>query len=146
MARAMARVAAMQLIFEHFAGGEGGMPTLQMIYDELLAEHPDGMTQSDPGMADRAWIERVLQGVIENQEELDERIQAVSKNWRIERMAQVDLTILRLAAWELLYETDVPGSVVINEAVEMANTYASEGSGRFINGILGTILRLRETP
>lgn len=146
MARAMARVAAMQLIFEHFAGGEGGMPTLQMIYDELRAEHPDGMTQSDPGMADRARIERVLQGVIENQEELDERIQAVSKNWRIERMAQVDLTILRLAAWELLYETDVPGSVVINEAVEMANTYASEGSGRFINGILGTILRQRETP
>ena len=56
-------------------------------------------------------------------------------------MARVDLAIMRMAVWELLNEDDVPGPVVINEAVELANRYSGEGSGRFINGILGTILR-----
>ena len=59
-------------------------------------------------------------------------------------MPRVDLTILRLAAWEILYEEDVPGSVAINEAVELASRYSDPDSGRFINGVLGTILREKE--
>ena len=56
----------------------------------------------------------------------------------------MDLTILRLATYEILYEDDVPGSVAINEAVELANRYSEPSSGRFINGVLGTILRDKE--
>ena len=144
MARATARVAAMQMIYERFAGGQGGEDTLQMIYEELREDKARPVADEDPGVADRAWIEQILQGVMTCQPELDERIAAASRNWSIDRMARVDLTILRLAVWEILHEKDVPGSVVINEAVEMANSYSGENSGRFINGILGTILRQQE--
>ena len=144
MARATARVAAMQMIFERCAGGQGGEDTLQMIYEELREDKARPVAAEDPGLADRAWIEQILQGVLTSREELDRRIAAASRNWSIDRMARVDLTILRLAVWEILNEPEVPGSVVINEAVEMANSYSGENSGRFINGILGTILRARE--
>ncbi len=131
----------MQMIFERFAGGQGGEDTLRMVYEELREDKARPVADEDPGLADRAWIEQILQGVLASREELDQRISAASRNWSIDRMARVDLTILRLAVWEILHEQDVPGSVVINEAVEMANCYSGENSGRFINGILGTILR-----
>ena len=131
MSRITARSAVMQMIYEQLAGGEGGEETLQMVYDE-------------PGKADRAYITRVLDGVLNNLDELDAEISAASRGWTIQRMPKVDLTILRLATWEILHEDDVPGSVSINEAVELAGRYSEPSSGRFINGVLGTILRKKE--
>ena len=80
----------------------------------------------------------------ERLEELDAEIQAASPRWNVSRMPKVDLTILRLAAWEILHEEDVPGSVAINEAVNLATRYSEPTSGRFVNGVLGTILRKKE--
>ena len=137
----------MQMIYEHLAGGEGGEETLQMVYDELRAEGVPGVEairDNEPGAADRAYITRVLDGVVNHLDELDREIEAASRDWRVERMPRVDLTILRLATWEILHEEDVPGSVAINEAVELASRYSEPASGRFINGVLGTILRKKE--
>ena len=147
MARITARVAVMQMIYEHLAGGEGGEETLQMVYDELRKDGVPGVDEirpTEPGEADRAYISRILDGVLSHVTELDEKISAASVNWSLERIAKVDLTILRLATYEILYEDDVPGSVAINEAVELANRYSEPSSGRFINGVLGTILRDKE--
>ena len=147
MARVTARAAVMQMIYEHLAGGEGGEETLQMVYDELRAEGVPGVEavrDNEPGEADRAYITRVLAGVVSHLAELDGEIEAASRDWRVERMPRVDLTILRLATWEILHEEDVPGSVAINEAVELASRYSEPASGRFINGVLGTILRKKE--
>ena len=147
MARITARAAVMQMIYEHLAGGEGGEETLQMVYDELRKDGVPGVDEirpSEPGEADRAYISRILDGVLSHVTELDEKISAASVNWSLERIAKVDLTILRLATYEILYEDDVPGSVAINEAVELANRYSEPSSGRFINGVLGTILRDKE--
>ena len=147
MARVTARAAVMQMIYEHLAGGEGGEETLQMVYDELRAEGVPGVEavrDNEPGEADRAYITRVLDGVVNHLTELDGEIKAASRDWRVERMPRVDLTILRLATWEILHEEDVPGSVAINEAVELASRYSEPASGRFINGVLGTILRKKE--
>lgn len=148
MARITARAAVMQMIYEHLAGGEGGEETLQMVYDELRKDGVPGVDEirpTEPGEADRAYISRILDGVLSHVTELDEKISAASVNWSLERIAKVDLTILRLATYEILYEDDVPGSVAINEAVELANRYSEPSSGRFINGVLGTILRDKET-
>ncbi len=134
----------MQMIFEQLAGGQGGDETLQMVYDELREENELGVKDADPGVADRAWIEKVLSGVLDHMDALDEKIQAASRNWTIDRMPWVDLTILRLGAWEILYEDDVPGSVAISEAVTLAGRYSEPASSRFINGVLGTILREKE--
>ncbi len=147
MARVTARAAVMQMIYEHLAGGEGGEDTLKMVYDELREEGVPGIDvirENEPGADDRAYITRVLDGVVNHLDELDEQIQAASRDWTIERMPKVDLTILRLATWEILHEDDVPGSVAINEAVELAGRYSEPVSGRFINGVLGTILRKKE--
>lgn len=73
--------------------------------------------------------------------ELDERINAVATGWKTSRMAKVDLTILRLALYEILYDDEVPEKVAINEAVELAKIYGGEDSSAFVNGILGKLVR-----
>ena len=140
MSRATARVAAMQMIYETCAGGEGGEDTLSMVYDELREEQRP-LKDGEPTLSEREWISRVVAGVVGELDDLDARIGKASQNWSVDRMARVDLAIMRMAVWELLHEDDVPGPVVINEAVELANRYSGEGSGRFINGIRGTIRR-----
>ncbi len=136
----------MQMIFEHLEGGQGGEDTLRMVYEQLRENGLPGVSvrQSEPGADDRAYIEQVMAGVLSHLDELDEQIQAASRNWTVDRMPRVDLTILRLAAWEILYEQGVPGPVAINEAVTLAECYSDPASGRFINGVLGTILRRKE--
>ena len=147
MARSTARAAVMQMIFENLAGGEGGEETLQMVYEALREEGVPGVaeiSEKEPGKSDRAYITRVLEGVLNNLDDLDAEIQAASPRWQLSRMAKVDLTILRLATWEILHEKDVPGSVAINEAVKLANRYSEPASGRFVNGVLGAELRKKE--
>ncbi len=146
MARTTARAAVMQMIFENLAGGEGGDETLALVYEALRKDGLPGVEIQDhePGKSDRAYIARVLDGVLNHLDELDAAIQAASPRWSVSRMPKVDLTILRLAAWEILHEDDVPGSVAINEAVNLANCYSEPTSGRFINGVLGTILRSKK--
>lgn len=147
MSRTTARAAVMQLIYERVSGGEGGEDSLQMIYEQLREEtaqeeHP--VAEGEPRSRDRAYIQMLLEGVLSHLDEIDQRIAEVSQGWALDRMARVDLTILRMAAWEILYEEDVPGSVVVSEAVNLAKRYSEPNSGRFINGILGTILRAKE--
>lgn len=147
MARTTARAAVMQMIYEHLAGGEGGEETLQMVYEQLREAGVPGVDEvraDEPGEKDRAYITRVLEGVLDHMDELDEQISSAAVDWTLDRMPLVDLTILRMATWELLHEEDVPGSVAINEAVELAGRYSEPVSGRFINGVLGTILRRKE--
>ena len=147
MARTTARAAVMQMIFENLAGGEGGEDTLAMVYEALRHEGIPGVkiNNNEPNDTDKAYIARVLDGVLNHLDELDAEIQAASPRWNVSRMPKVDLTILRLAAWEILHEEDVPGSVAINEAVNLATRYSEPTSGRFVNGVLGTILRKKES-
>jgi N utilization substance protein B len=73
--------------------------------------------------------------------EIDSAISAVSKHWRLERMAVTDRNILRLAVAEILFAADVPAKVAIDEAIELAKKYGDESSGRFVNGILDAVAR-----
>ncbi len=81
----------------------------------------------------------LLLGVCAHLKELDTLIGTASKNWRLERIAKVDRTILRLAVYELLYRDDIPPKVSINEAVDLGKKFGTEESGAFINGILDNI-------
>ena len=146
MSRTTARAAAMQMIFEKISGGQGGEDTLLMVYNELRDEGTKSVNADDPSLKDRAYIQAAFEGVMEHLDEIDQALAKHSKNWRLDRMGSVDLTILRLAAWEILFAEgwDVPGSVAISEAVHLAKQYADEDSGRFINGVLGSLLREKE--
>ena len=91
------------------------------------------------------YSERLVLGVVDHRPEIDERLAAVSDNWAIDRMPVVDRAILRLATYEMLFVDDVPISVTINEAVELAKKFGGEDdSSRFVNGVLGRIARLIE--
>lgn len=91
---------------------------------------------------DQNYIQEKYEKVVENSEEIDGLINQVSKGWKTKRMSRVDLTILRLAVYELKYEEAVPVSVAINEAVELGKRFGGETSSSFINGILGQIAKM----
>ncbi|MFW6457770.1 MAG: transcription antitermination factor NusB [Planctomycetota bacterium] len=82
---------------------------------------------------------RLIEGVMENGEEVDAVVQETAENWRMERMPTVDRNILRLATYELLYQVDTPPKVAINEAIELAKKFSTENSPMFVNGVLDKI-------
>lgn len=84
----------------------------------------------------RHFAELLVYGVSENLERIDREIKSYSTNWALDRMARVDLAILRLAAFELIYCPDVPLNVVINEAIELGKRFGTEETAAFINGVL----------
>jgi N utilization substance protein B len=85
------------------------------------------------------FAERIVLGVLDHGQEIDQLIKRFSKNWRLDRMNLVDRNILRMAIFELLYCNDIPPKVTLNEAVDLGKRYGSEDSGSFINGILDRI-------
>lgn len=147
MSRTTARAAAMQMIFEKISGGQGGEETLKMVYDELRADGLPGVERiekKEPDQQDREYITAALEGVLAHREEIDEKIGETAVGWPLDRMSLVDLTILRLAVWEIYYAEDVPGSVSIAEAMELTERFSDPEDKAFVNGILGTILREHE--
>jgi transcription antitermination protein NusB len=85
------------------------------------------------------FAEELVEGVTANREAIDEVLSAHSEHWKLDRMASVDRTILRLAVFELLHRPDVPAGAAIDEAVRAAKELSTEDSGRFVNGVLGKI-------
>lgn len=119
----------MQLIYECEMGGCGAPDTLA----EILEVSPEE--------ENAAYMTKLVRGVQENKQEIDDRIASFLRSgWRLERISRVDLSILRLAVYEMLYEKE-PAAVVINEAVELSHTYSTEEIGAFINGVLASISR-----
>jgi len=90
------------------------------------------------------FARRLVTQTVEHVEKIDGVIQSHAEHWRLDRMAVVDRNILRLATQELLFDTETPGTVVINEAIEIARRYSAQESPQFINGILDSIKRERE--
>jgi N utilization substance protein B len=91
-----------------------------------------------PG-AVRMFAEELVAGIVAHRDDLDRLIEEKSRNWALPRMAKVDLNILRLAAYELLYRADIPKNVTLNEAIEVAKKFGTEDSPSFVNGILDEI-------
>lgn len=89
---------------------------------------------------DRMYIQEKYGRIKENLPEIDEMLGSASKGWRMERMGKVELTLLRLAVYEMKYDDDIPVGVAINEAVELAKTFGGDGSPAFINGILAKLV------
>jgi N utilization substance protein B len=128
--RREARERALSLLYE--ADAKGITPVA------LLAELP---VTPDP------FARSLVAGVGTESGRLDALIQRFSPDWAIDRMPVVDRTLLRMATWELLEEPRTPTGAIISEAVELAKTYSTEESGRFVNGVLGSIaLEVRSAP
>ncbi len=102
--------------------------------------------EKNPAERDRAYTDEVIRGVIEKQREIDRTLSKYTKNWDVERLGVLDRIVLRVAVYEMLFRSDIPPVVSINEAVEIAKAYSSKGSGRFVNGVLDRIQKELDRP
>jgi len=92
------------------------------------------------------FTDDLITGVRDNQPQIDAMIKAVAENWRLDRMAAIDRNILRLGAYEVVFRSEVPAKVAINEALELAKRYSTAQSSRFVNGILDRVFQLHVEP
>lgn len=130
MRRTEARELFMQLLFQMDIQNEYNKEHK----DKFIKEYMEGSSQLD-------YFNELFDLIIENLPIIDEMLEALSDNWKITRMAKVDLAILRLSVAEILYMDAVPDSASINEAIDLAKKFGGEDSGKFINGILGKVVR-----
>jgi transcription antitermination protein NusB len=93
---------------------------------------------------DKDFITTLVEGVTTKQDELDAIIQPVAPDWPLSQIARIDRSILRIGVYELYFGQNVPKKVVINEAVELAKSFGAENSSKFVNGVLGTVLKQLE--
>lgn len=87
------------------------------------------------------YAETLLTGYLSNADSINSRIQSLSDGWKLERMPNVDKSILRIAAWEILHNDEVPNEVAISEAVNLAAEYSTEESAKFVNGLLARLAK-----
>jgi len=135
MSRKTAREVAMKIAFSQLLGGENS-------HESVLEQ--SGIAEQ-PTKEDFLYSEQIVQGIHENLEQIDAWIAASAIGWEIERMAKVDLCILRIAVYEMFFCEDIPCSVSINEAVELAKRFGGDRSSAYINGILGTLAKKKDT-
>jgi N utilization substance protein B len=122
---------------------------LQLLYQyEVTEKPPESMqdeseewTKATDGV--REFADRLLRGVLDHLEVIDQQLTEQTAHWRLERLAAVDRNILRLALFELLYDADTPHAVVIDEAIEIAKKFGAEESPRFVNGVLDGFVKRR---
>lgn len=118
---------------------------LQVLFEIDLTEHalPDVMRRYTEDLAlpepVRAYLDRLVMGVARDRTAIDDEIYAAAPAFPVAQLPAVDRNILRLAIYELRNEPDVPLKAAINEAIELAKQYGGENSGRFVNGVLGTV-------
>ena len=131
MSRRRAREYALQILFQIDL-------TASELNQKLKDDFWEGSREDDNV---KEFTEAIVRGTTENIAPLDDVIRKAAENWQLERMAVIDKSILRIAAYELIHMPDIPSSVTINEAIEISKKYSTEESASFINGILDRILR-----
>ncbi|GAB1475357.1 transcription antitermination factor NusB [Bacillota bacterium] len=143
--RRLTRECAMQFLYETDMQGGYGPDSRSLFISQLKQlRNYDDERIADTEAAypiDEDYFKRAIDTVEGNKDEIDRLLAAAADNWRIDRISKVDLAILRLSTAEMKYMDDIPHSVSINEAVELAKRFGNHDSGKFINGVLGKIAR-----
>jgi transcription antitermination protein NusB len=137
--RHLGRIVALQTLYEQDFRREMDDPGLDL--EDVLARN---ISRYEETIEDKAFIENLVRGVDTKASELDDIIRPVAPEWPIEQIARMDRVILRIGVYELMFDNSVPPKVVINEAVELAKAFGGDNSSKFINGVLGTVLRNQE--
>ena len=131
--RHLSRSIAMQSLYEWDFGGKKP-EKLEKIVERNLQEF-------GPGLEDKEFVWEIMKGVVKHLKDIDSIIIKAAPEWPLEQITIVDRNVLRIGIFELLYanKEEVPPKVAINEAIELAKSFGGESSGKFINGVLGTI-------
>ena len=132
-ARTKARKRALDILFQADVRGEE-LPVMLAVEAKRAASEPDRQ-------ASWLYARDIVDGVSDNRDAIDEQITTFAKDWSLQRMPAVDRALLRIGAWEILYNDDVPTAVAIDEAVELAKEFSTDDSGSFVHGVLARIAR-----
>ncbi len=132
--RHLSRSIAMQSLYEWDFSGKAG--DLEKIVDRNIKEF-------GPGLEDQSLVWQIVTGVVEHLIKINKIIEQAAPEWPLNQITIVDRNILRIGLFELLYanKEEVPPKVAINEAIELAKSFGGESSGKFINGVLGTVYK-----
>jgi N utilization substance protein B len=128
--RRAARELALKVLFQIDVGKLPPEEVLETSFEQVPVD-PD----------EQAYVTEVVRGTLAHLAEVDRIIGSLAAGWKLERIANVDKNVLRLALYEIDHREDIPTSVSVNEAIEIAKKYSTEDSGKFVNGILGSYLR-----
>lgn len=134
--RHLSRSIAMQSLYEWDFYGKKSEAALKNIVEKNIKEF-------GPGMEEHDFIWKLVDGVVSHIKEIDKIIETAAPEWPINQITIVDRNILRMGLYELLFgnKEEAPPKVAINEAIELAKTFGGENSGKFINGVLGTVFK-----
>lgn len=130
MSRRVAREIAFKILFQTDIGRNPWQEVLTRTMNELNLPEKS-----------KNFLEVLVKGTVKNLKEIDSEIMKYAQDWKLERMANTDRNILRMAIYEIRFMEDIPPGVTVNEAVELAKKYGDEESGKFVNGILGNVVR-----
>lgn len=139
--RHLGRIIALQTLYEQEMKQDADDQAFEL--DVVLARNIERYEES---LDDVEFIKQLVSGVSNQADELDAKLQPVAPEWPIDQIARMDRLVLRIGLYELENEADVPPKVVINEAVELAKAFGGDNSSKFVNGVLGTLLRQIEEP
>jgi N utilization substance protein B len=131
-ARSKARKRALDVLFE---ADQRGLDAVRVLADRV--------GRADPPVAE--YTVEIVEGVTAHRERIDELLSTYAQGWTLDRMPGVDRSLLRLSAWELLFNDDVPDAVAIDEAVELARSLSTDESPAFVNGLLARLLEVKPT-
>ena len=135
--RHLGRIVALQSLYEYEFRKESEDDSADI--KEILSRN---LERYETAIDDTKFVETLVNGVLEEQAAIDEKIQPIAPDWPIDQIARIDRNILRIGVFELLHQADVvPPKVAINEAVELAKAFGSDNSSKFVNGVLGTAYR-----
>lgn len=137
--RHLGRIVALQTLYEQDFRLSCGDKQFKL--DEALKRN---IKRYERALDDVDFTAQLVKGVDKNQQKLDDVLQPAAPQWPIAQIARMDRVVLRIGLYELLYGSSVPPKVVINEAVELAKAFGGDNSSKFVNGVLGTVLRQEE--
>lgn len=134
--RHLARSTVLQTLFEWDFNGQRSTDDLDAVLERNTVEFA-------PGMGDPAFMRELLHSIVDKRKDIDLIIEKAAPDWPIQKISVVDRNVLRIGLYELLFadKKEVPEKVAINEAIELAKTYGGENSGRFVNGVLGSVYK-----
>lgn len=140
MKRRLAREFAVQSLYHMEMNEVEALDAVMMLMMEATGDNESDVKLSDEE-ATRDFVMEIVNGTWSRKEAIDGLMSEYLKGWQVSRLSKVDRQILRLAVYEMIFRDDVPGKVVVNEAIELAKHFGTIESGKFVNGVLGKMIQ-----
>lgn len=139
MKRRTAREVAVQSLYHMEMNDVSANTAIEMVIEEGNDDDPHTAVKTDPNQ--NKFILKIVEGVWGKREEIDQLLIEYLKGWKMDRLSKVDHQILRIAAFEMIYDLDSPPKVIVNEAIDLSKHFGTDESGKFVNGVLGKMIK-----